>query len=119
MERVAYQGLECVELKNKVVRLLVTESVGPRILSFAFNDGENLLAELPNFQLECPGEGMISLRGGHRLWHAPEVQRRTYLPDDNPVAITPITNGLHVLQDTESKTGLQKSLTIQRRKRQK
>ena len=113
MERVEFLGLTCVELKNERVRLLVTESAGPRILSFSLMGGENVLAELPAFQLACPGAGMLSLLGGHRLWHAPEVQRRTYLPDDSPVAITPITRGLHVLQDTETQTGLQKSMTIQ------
>ena len=113
MERVRFLGLDCVVLQNETVRLLVTESVGPRIISYALPGAENVLAEIPELTLDCPGAGAFHLWGGHRLWHAPEVARRTYLPDDRPVTITPRPNGLHVLQDTQPASGIQKALDIQ------
>lgn len=112
MEAVNFLEYECVSLKNDVIELLISRSMGPRILSLKFVGGENLLAELPNFITDCPGTGIYHFYGGHRLWHAPEVPSRTYLPDDCPVEIIPLEDGLRVVQDVEAKTGLQKSMDI-------
>jgi hypothetical protein len=112
MEDVRFMDQDCVRLGNAAIALLVTKSVGPRILSLSFHQGTNLFAELPGMTLECPGEGPLSLYGGHRLWHAPEVPRRTYLPDDQPVAIEEIESGILVTQPLEKSTGIQKSLQI-------
>ena len=112
METVNFLGHECYSLSNEVIRLLVTRSIGPRILSFGFADGENLFAELPDFVTDCPGSGVFHFYGGHRLWHAPEEPSRTYLPDDSPVDIIPLENGLVVTQKLEPQTGLQKSMQI-------
>lgn len=107
-----FLNLECVELANTAVSLLITQSVGPRILKLSLAGGKNLFAELPDVTLDCPGKGPFHIHGGHRLWHAPEKAARTYLPDDNPVTITEIENGAQVLQSIEAETGLQKSLTV-------
>ena len=112
MEIMNFFGHECVLLENKFVKLLISRSVGPRILSLSFNNGENLLAELPDVVLDCPDSGVFHAYGGHRLWHAPEEPNRTYLPDDSPVEIVPVENGYLVTQDVELKTGLQKSMEI-------
>jgi hypothetical protein len=99
-------------LENAKLKLSITKSVGPRILSLKFAGGENLFAELPDATIDCPGVGPFHLYGGHRLWHAPEDPSRTYLPDDSPVEIVPVENGCLVTQDVEIKTGLQKSMEI-------
>ena len=112
METVNFLGQECYSLSNEVLHLLVTCSVGPRILSFGFAEGENLFAELPDVVTDCPGNGVFHFYGGHRLWHAPEEPSRTYLPDDSPVDIVPLENGLVATQKIESQTGLQKSIEI-------
>ncbi|HMZ07160.1 MAG TPA: hypothetical protein PK078_06030 [Anaerolineales bacterium] len=113
MDNVSFLGQDCVVLENASLRLLVTRSVGPRILSLQLDGGENLFAELPDFVTDCPGSGIYHFRGGHRLWHSPEVPTRTYLPDDTPVQIEAIENGLNVTQDVEPKTGLQKSMKVE------
>lgn len=113
MDTVKFFGHECVTLKNKTIQLLISRSMGPRILSLKFAGGENLLAELPDFVTDCPGTGTYHFYGGHRLWHAPEVPSRTYLPDDGPVDIISLENGLRVTQEVETKTGLQKSIDIE------
>jgi len=95
-----------------MLNLLVSQSVGPRILSLSHAGGDNLLAELPDAVLECPGSGKLHLYGGHRLWHAPEEPSRTYLPDHFPVEVTAVEDGCRLTQDVESRTGLQKSMEI-------
>ena len=112
METVNFLGLDCYPLENESLKLLVTRSVGPRILSFGFKDGENLFAELPETVIEVPGGGTFRFYGGHRLWHAPEEPGRTYLSDDAPVDIAPLENGLTVTQKTEPQTGLQKTIEV-------
>jgi hypothetical protein len=99
-------------LENETLKLLVSQSVGPRILSLSFADGENIMAELPDAVLDCPGTGKFQVYGGHRLWHAPEDPSRTYLPDDSLVEVTPVENGYLLTQDVETKTGLQKSMEV-------
>src|SRR5215204_3748260 len=112
METVNFLGLECYPLENESLKLLVTRSVGPRILSFGFKDGENLFAELPETVIEHPEGETFHFYGGHRLWHAPEEPGRTYLPDDAPVDIAPADTGLTVTQKTEPQTGLQKTIEV-------
>jgi hypothetical protein len=112
MKTISYSGYDCVLLENRSLHLLLTQSVGPRILSFGFQGGENLFAELPDFVAECPGAGTFHFRGGHRLWHAPEDASRTYLPDDAPVQITPVESGVLVTQNVETRTGLQKAIEM-------
>jgi hypothetical protein len=112
LETIRFNNLDCVHLENASLSLLVTQSTGPRLLSLRLHGGQNLLAELPDTSLDCPGAGTLRLWGGHRLWHAPEVSRRTYLPDDEPVEISPVPNGFLVTQPVETATGLQKSMRI-------
>jgi len=107
-----FAGYDCIKLENNDLALWVTQSVGPRIIGLALQGGANLLAQVPDITLTCPGEGAYSLRGGHRLWHAPEDPRRTYIPDDAPVTIADVESGVRVTQPIEAQTGIRKSLTI-------
>jgi hypothetical protein len=107
-----FYGLDCVELANQAVSLLVTRSVGPRIIALARRDGANLLAHLPHHTIANPTTDHFRSQGGHRLWVAPEVPARTYLPDNQPVRIAGLERGLEVVQPIEPTTGLQKTLRI-------
>ncbi len=107
-----FAGYDCIRLENEALSLWVTRSVGPRIIGLALSGGDNLFALLPGETTECPGKGTYSFRGGHRLWYAPEDLRRTYLPDDDPLTIQEVKDGLRVIQPPEGPTGIQKSLTI-------
>ena len=103
---------DCVSLENHSISLLVTQSVGPRILSLRFNGGENIFAELPDFITERPDGERFYFHGGHRLWHAPENMPRTYAPDNHPVEIAQLENELSVTQPVEAETGIEKSIRI-------
>ena len=72
-----FLGLDCISLENNSLQLLVTQSVGPRIISLRFNGGSNLFAELPDLTEELPDGKVYRFYGGHRLWHAPEDMPRT------------------------------------------
>ena len=82
-----FAGHEAIQIESGRVRLLVTTSVGPRVLGLLTPDGTNHFAELPEMTLECPGSEPIHLHGGSRLWAAPEDPRFTYRPDDDVVGV--------------------------------
>lgn len=112
MKTTTYAGQDCCVLENAALELLVTRSVGPRLLSLRLRNGENLFAELPDFVAPCPGYGEFHFYGGHRLWYAPERLPHTYLPDDAPVEILSREDGLLCTQRPEAITGIEKSLQI-------
>lgn len=107
-----YEGYECVRLGNQALSLWVTVSVGPRIIGLHVGDGANLLAVLPDAVTATPAGQIYALRGGHRLWHAPEDAERTYVPDDRPVAVKAVDGGVRLTQPVERMTGIEKRMTI-------
>jgi hypothetical protein len=104
-------GINCVSIKNEKMELLIAQDFGPRILSLKTPTSPNLLAELPDMKLET-AYGSYHFRGGHRLWHAPEHPERSYLPDNTPPIITPVENGLLLIQPVEAQTLIQKTMQI-------
>jgi hypothetical protein len=67
--------------------------------------------------LELPADEqryhVFYLRGGHRLWHAPEHIVRTYQPDDEPLDVKLLPGGVALTQPVEARTGLQKTMKIE------
>lgn len=110
--KVVYAGYECVRINNDALSLWVTNKVGPRVIGLEISLGQNLFAELPGAVIECPGQGEFKLRGGHRLWQAPEDPKRTYLPDDDPVSVNQDVEGVTFTQPVEPQTGIEKSLRV-------
>lgn len=105
-----YRGGDALVLATPALELVVTTSVGPRVVSLRSTSGRqrNLFIELP----EEPRLLGYALRGGHRLWHSPEHTVRTYQPDDAPLAVKFLAQGVALTQPVEEKTGLQKGMTI-------
>jgi hypothetical protein len=96
-------------LENEFLRLEYLRTSGPRIIGLYAKGVEgNLLAETPDVHWETPN-GEYYLRGGHRLWTAPE----------NPFYTCP-ENGLNViegynvvtLQSPVDAAGLEKEIAI-------
>jgi hypothetical protein len=61
METTRFLELDCLRLANDLLEVLVTQSVGPRVISLRLPGGQNLLAELPEAKLDCPGAGTFSM----------------------------------------------------------
>jgi len=112
MEKIEYGGWNnCYRLANDQIELIVTGDVGPRIIRFGFIGEENMFKEFSDQMGKTESDEWLNF-GGHRLWHAPEAQPRTYYPDLDPVHVQEIENGMIVTQKPEPITGLQKQIEI-------
>ena len=106
---VVYEGFHCLQIKNQQLSIWMTKDCGPRVIGLALAEGENLMVVLPEARIPVENGEDYSLRGGHRLWYAPEKPETTYLPDDTPVEINRIPGGAEVIQTPDQPTGIQKS----------
>ncbi len=112
VEIVPFGGWEHnARLTNGEVELIVTLDVGPRIIRYGFVDQMNVLKECPD-QLGGMGENSWRIRGGHRLWAAPESAPFSYEADNDPVDYMEIDGGLRTIQHPGPVTGLRKIMDI-------
>jgi hypothetical protein len=112
LDKIEYAGWEdCLRLRNGRVELVTTTVVGPRIIRFGFTGQQNLLKEEPD-QSGLRGGGEWRIYGGHRLWHAPENEQRTYVPDNQPVPYQVSDGRLILTPPVEQATGIQKEIHI-------
>ena len=112
VEKIAYRGWpNCVKLTNGLIELVVTSDVGPRIIHVSAAGGENLFKVYDEMAGKSGGD-MWRIYGGHRLWHAPEVEPRTYAPDNSPVKVKETKRGLRVVQPVEASTGIEKQIDV-------
>jgi hypothetical protein len=112
LEEETFGGQACLRLENEALTVWIATAIGPRLLGLALHGEPNLFAELPDLSVECPGMGDFHFRGGHRLWHAPEEPRRTYIPDDAPVKITRSELGVRLTQEVEPFSGILKEMLV-------
>ena len=112
MEKTGYAGWpNCYHLSNDLVDLVATTDVGPRIIRFGFVGEENEFKEFEN-DLGQTGGDVWRPYGGHRLWHAPEVNPRSYCPDNDSIKAEEHAGFLRLIQPTEPPTGIQKEMDI-------
>lgn len=98
VEKLSYGGWpNCYRLTDGRVELIVTTDVGPRIIRYGFVGGQNLFWENP-YQLGRSLEGDWQIRGGHRLWVAPEIVLMTYALDNGPVEARILGDSIAVVQ---------------------
>jgi hypothetical protein len=112
IEKTAYRGWQnCYRIFNGQIELIVTSDVGPRVIRCGFSGGQNLFK---NYDHEMGGtnEADWKIRGGHRVWVAPERKSYTYELDNHPVAIDLHPDGLTATARVNPQTGLQQSLTL-------
>jgi hypothetical protein len=108
-----FYGMATRVLENNFVRVEYLTDAGPRIVRVFVKGAQgNLLAELPDKREPTPF-GDYVFRGGHRLWHAPEAKPRSYIPDNAPMQIDEIANGVRLTQATEVATGIRKSIELE------
>lgn len=113
VEKVEYKGWKNnLKISNGTVELIATLDVGPRIIRYGFGGGENALKEYAD-QLGKSGEKDWQIRGGHRLWHAPEAQPRTYFPDNEPIEYKELPGGgVRLIAPPETPYGMQKEIDL-------
>src|ERR1700739_2594267 len=112
VEKPDYKGWKnCYRVSNGEIELIVTGDVGPRIIRFGFAGGQNLFKEFAE-QLGKSGEEKFQLRGGDRVWKAPEDPIATWAPDNVPVEIIVTDSGLIAREPVEPLTNLQKEIEI-------
>lgn len=108
-----YRGLDCIRLSNRSISAWLTKSVGLRVIGLGLESQEDLLAHLPQAAIELPDDEDYQLRGGHRLWYAPERPESTYVPDNQPVETVIGEEQVDQIQPVDRPTGIQKAWTIQ------
>ncbi len=107
-----YAGWEkCLFMENGIVQLVITLEVGPRIIRYAFVNGENMLCEKEG-QVGTKGGDEWQIYGGHRLWAAPEVHPRTYPNDNFPIKYSVEGNSVTVTPKEEELSRIQKEMVI-------
>jgi hypothetical protein len=112
IEKTNYKGwANSYRISNGEVEVVVTSDIGPRVMRYAFPGGQNLFKEFAE-GLGKSGEATWQLRGGHRIWIAPEDAVRTYAPDNGPVHIAIKGDVLEATEPTEPLTGLEKQITV-------
>ncbi len=113
-QKVAYLGTQNnIRMSNGIVELILATDYGPRILRYALvggKDEDNVFATLEGGMKSDLGQWLI--RGGHRLWHAPEAIPRTYIPDNDPVQVAVEGTTIKLTQAPEKGTSIQKEIWI-------
>ena len=114
IEKVQYSHYgDCYKLTNGTVEVIVTANLGPRVICYRFIDGTNILGELGPDTVVKTELGEWHPWGGHRLWHAPEVLPRSYVPDNDPIEVQLIGNStVRATPALETATNIQKEMYI-------
>ena len=71
-------------IANDHAEMIITLDVGPRVISYRRPGAGNVFKNYDE-QLGGSGESEWMIRGGHRLWVAPEDEVLTYHKDNHPV----------------------------------
>lgn len=112
IQKKEYKGWKnCIEISNGIIDVIATTDVGPRIIRFGFAGKQNLFCEVKD-QVGTTGGEEWKIYGGHRLWHSPENNPRTYVPDNSPIDYVIKENGVLLIQPTEHWTNIHKEIEL-------
>ncbi len=112
IEKTNYKGwANSYRISNGEVELVITSDIGPRIMRYGFPGGQNMFKEVPE-TLGQSGETHWVIRGGHRIWIAPEHMPRTYAPDNHQVDIEITGDSLRARQPIEPYSGIEKRIEV-------
>ena len=104
-------GLSTRKIVSGPLELTYAKSAGPRIIGIQYKGSGNLLASIPQIAIPTP-YGEYHYMGGHRLWYAPEAMPRSYIPDNDGVTVTELSDGVLLQGKQEVGTGIRKSIEI-------
>jgi hypothetical protein len=107
-----FHGMPVHVLANAHLHIEVLATAGPRIVRLLpTGSTDNLLVEQPQKHWETP-YGTFYIRGGHRLWHAPELFPRTYHPDNEGLTLEERGEEVLLRGPVEGGTGIQKTMAL-------
>ena len=98
-------------LDNGTVEIGVALEFGIRIVHLSRKGMENLYYVQPNDLSDNFTKGDWRVRGGHRLWLAPESPE-SYCPDNSPVACKVVENGAVITQNADPWLQIGKELSV-------
>ncbi len=107
-----FDTLPTHKLDNGFIHIETLTTAGPRITHLSAPGGNNLLARLNHGEKHATAYGDFYPIGGHRLWHAPEVLPRTYIPDNDGLTTEDLSDGIRLSGPTEPGTGVAKTIEI-------
>jgi hypothetical protein len=112
IEKIHFGGWpDCWRISDGRLEMVIPSQIGPRIMRLGLVGGPNLFWEDPEGRGLRGGDSWRPY-GGHRLWHAPEVQPRTYAPDNEPIQLEDHGDFIRLVQSPEPSTGIQKELDL-------
>lgn len=107
-----FHGFAVGSCETSFLRIEYLKDAGPRIVRLYFGDSPvNLLAEAPQ-AVTGTSLGEYRFLGGHRLWHAPEANPRSYIRDHEGLDVQSLPDGVRLTQAVEAQTGIRKSMEI-------
>lgn len=112
----------CLSISNGVIEAYVTVDIGPRIIKFGYEGGQNFMnddrtllggKDMDKTYTDFFGEGRRwENLGGHRIWLSPESYPETYLPDDRKVEYEVTESGAVFTPLADTQVGVQKTMEI-------
>lgn len=103
---------ETVVLRDERIEIEIATGFGPRVTGLALAGGTNVFAELGDVGIDLEDGRRFTMRGGHRLWAAPEAPEVTYEPDDDPVVVTQDLDSV-IVEQSATKIGKRLAITLQ------
>lgn len=103
-----------IRISNGVVELIIATDYGPRIMRYALigsGDDGNVFATISGVTLKTDA-GDWYIRGGHRLWVAPEANPRSYEPDNDPIPFRVEGNTIKLEEPSGKLTQVKKEIWI-------
>jgi hypothetical protein len=112
MKRGDFHGEETLVLESEHLIVEALAAAGPRIVRVQLaGSSENVLGDVADISWDTPW-GRFHLRGGHRLWCAPENPPLTFPPDEGELLVSERAHGVR-LERLEPQSGLRKSMDIE------
>lgn len=106
-----FHGLPTVGLAGAAAWFEALAEDGPRIVRLGLAGRASLLAETPDVVWPT-SSGTYRLRGGHRLWLAPEDAGRNEQPDDGGLAVTALRDGLRLTGTPDADTSCVRTIEV-------
>ena len=113
VDKTQYLGFDAVKITNKKDdELVVLTGIGPRIISFRPEGGDNIFwVNEDDFSSGDARENTFRVFGGTRLWLSPETEA-SYRPDNGPCEVVTSDGTVTVASAPDTTTKIRKSMKI-------